>query len=260
MSEPSTAAASDRAADDSASTGASRSRGSTGGTLDAVTVTSRPTVASTVATVAAAVAALVALGVAAPTTLALGSAGVAFVTTGLWVGWRWRRLAGVAVALVGVPLVLAAIARSWSGVASATVFATVAPALLGALVVAVALGPGLAGRRRTFLKAGTGLVYVAVLVAGVTQAASFGALALATVATVASYDAGETAVTLGEQLGREPRTWPNEAVHLGATALVGAVAVGASRVLRGLDTPGLPLGQFAVLLVAVVGLLVALHE
>lgn len=228
--------------------------------FDAVTVTYQPTLASTVATVVAAIAALVALGVAGPVTLALGSAGVALVTAGLWVGWRWRRLAGVAFGLVGVPLVLVAIGRSWGGVASATVFATVAPALLGALVVAVALAPGPGGHRRTLLKLGTGLVYVAVLVAGVTQAASFGALALATVATVASYDAGETAVTLGEQLGREPRTWPNEAVHLGATALVGAAAVGASHVLRGLDTPGLSLGGFAFLLVAVVGLVVALHE
>ncbi|WP_435317341.1 DUF7519 family protein [Haloarchaeobius sp. TZWSO28] len=225
-----------------------------------VSVTYRPTMLSTVVAVVAALASLSLVGVARDSTMLLGAAGVGLFTLGLWVAWRWTRLLGFVVSSLGVPLVGAAIVFAWTGVGRATVFATVAPALLGALLVAIGLAPGRGKRTRTLLKAGSGFVFLAVLVAGVTKQASFDSLLLAGVAAVVAWDAGETAVNVGEQLGQEPTTWPVESVHLFGTLVVGAITVGLGRVAQGLGTPGLPLTQFAFLLVAVVVLTAALHE
>ncbi|WP_439025435.1 DUF7519 family protein [Haloarchaeobius sp. DT45] len=229
-------------------------------TTTPVSVTYRPTLLSTVVAVVAALGSLSSLGVARDSTMLLGAGGVALVTVGLWVAWRWTRLLGLVVGSLGVLLVGAAIVFAWTGVDRATVFATVVPALVGALLVTIALAPGRGRRTRTLLKVGSGFVFLAVLVAGVTRQASFDALLLAGVAAVLAWDAGETAVNVGEQLGQEPTTWPVESVHLLGTALVGAITVGVGRVARGLGTPGLPLTQFALLLVAIVVLTAALHE
>ncbi|WP_267642391.1 DUF7519 family protein [Haloarchaeobius amylolyticus] len=225
-----------------------------------VSVTYRPTLPSTVVAVVAALTSLWALGAARDSTMLLGAAGVGLVTLGLWVGWRWTRALGFVLGVLGIPLVAAAVVFAWTGVARATVFATVAPALVGALLVTIALAPGRGDSTRTLLKAGSGFVFLAVLVAGVTQLADFDALLLSGVAAVVAWDAGETAVNVGEQLGQEPTTWPVEAAHLAGTLVVGAVTVALGRVAQGLGTPGLPLTQFAFLLVAVVVLAAALHE
>ncbi|MFC6955400.1 DUF7519 family protein [Halorubellus litoreus] len=246
-------------------TGTSATSADGGGTArgadaDPVSVTFRPTTLSTLVAVSAALFALAALEVATADTFLMGSAGVALVTAGLWVAWRWRRLVGVVVGFPGVALVLLAIAGSWTGVGRAVAFATVAPALLGALLVTVSLAPGRGEGTRTLLKAGCGVVFLGVLMAGVGQSATFDELALATVGIVVAYDAGETAVNVGEHLGQEASTWRVESTHLAGTAAVGVLTVLLGRALQGLQTPGLDLGQFAIVLVAVVAFVAVLHE
>jgi hypothetical protein len=224
-----------------------------------VSVTYRPSLLSALVAVFAALASLAVLGVADGSIMALGAAGVLVVTAGLWVAWRWHRLLGVALGVLGVGLVGVAVTRSWTGVDRATVFLTVALGLVGALLVTIGLAPR-GGRARALLKVGSAFVFLAVLAAGITKQTGFQSLLLAGVSTILAWDAGETAVNVGEQLGQEPRTWPVELVHLLGTALVGLVVIGLGIVARDLGTAGLSLVQFALVLVAVVVLAAALHE
>ena len=133
------------------------------------------------------------------------------------------------------------------------------PGVLGIAAVTLGLAPLRSEGSRALVKLGAGLVFIAVLGAGLFRLVAPGTLLIATAGVVVVWDAGDRAISLGEQLGRVARTRRLEAVRAGGTLLVGGVAVVLAPVVGGLGSPGLPLAALAALLVAVLLLTAALH-
>jgi hypothetical protein len=75
---------------------------------------------------------------------------------------------------------------------------------------------------------------------------------------VLAWDAGGSAVSVGRQLGREADTARLEAVHLAASAVVGAVVAGVGFGLYRVGTDGGPVAAVALLVIAAVLLVAAL--
>ena len=170
--------------------------------------------------------------------------------------WRVGRLAvgSLAVAAVG----LGSLGLLWVRTENLLTVAQFGPGAVGLAVLVGALLLPAAGSRR-LVKAGTGLLFLSVLTVGVVRQPPLVTLLGGGVLTVLAWDAGENAVGLGDQLGRRASTYRVEAVHLGGTALVGAVAVAGGRFVTDVGSPGLPLGAFLALVTALVLLAGALH-
>lgn len=79
-------------------------------------------------------------------------------------------------------------------------------------------------------------------------------------AAVVAWDAGEQAINLGEQLGRNARTWSVEVSHTAGTTAFGGLAIGAAMTIHRADVTGLPIESLLLLLAAAVVLMVALYE
>lgn len=153
---------------------------------------------------------------------------------------------------LGVGLVLAVL-----GPADPVVALVLVPGVVGVALV----GATLDGRgSRGLLRVGAGSVLASVLLAGITTTATRPVLLVAGGGAVLTFDLGEHAIGVGEQLGRRARTTVPELGHALGSVLVGAVGVGTLLAVRNLGRPTLPLSAFALLLVAVVLLAAALHE
>ncbi|WP_458187828.1 DUF7519 family protein [Haladaptatus sp. NG-WS-4] len=225
--------------------------------MSTVTPSERPTRLASALAVAVALVAMSKLG-ASSLTLGLEAVGVAALAGGFGL-WRreWRLTVGL-VSLVGVAGVGGAFGVVVSNVAGLSGLIRYVPGLLGVLVLA--LVPVRGTGSRSLVKAGTALVFLAVLASGIFNAAPLGALLLAGAATVVAWDAGEHAINLGEHLGRGADARENELVHVVGTGLVAVVAVEVPKFSGGVGLDGLSLGSLALLLVAVVLLAVALHD
>lgn len=132
--------------------------------------------------------------------------------------------------------------------------------LLGVALVGVSLLPVLGGGSRALLRVGAGVTLLSVIVCSVMLTAPRYSLLLAGAAAIVSFDVGEHAIGVGEQLGRRARTRPIELTHALASAAVGVLGVTASLLVMEIGRPGLPLSAFALLLVVVVLLGLALHD
>lgn len=221
----------------------------------------RPAVASGVVAVLAA-AAVVAL--LAPTgslrgTLALELAALAVLAGGFTLRHRGHRAVGLAGVLVGAVATLAvsglALART-NGLDEALV---TLPGVLGVAAVVLGVAPARGSGSRTLVKLGTAGAFLSVLGAGLFNVVPTRTLLVATAGTVVAWDAGDRAISLGEQLGRLAQTRRLEAVRTGSTLLVGAVAVALAPIVEGFGSPGLPLAALVALLVSVLLLTAALH-
>ncbi|WP_049985879.1 DUF7519 family protein [Halobellus rufus] len=210
------------------------------------------------------------LGIAATVVSVLepdSSMGVLAVVLGLVVAragaHRFRsdgRLHGSAALSVGGGVGLAGIALATSSTTDLAGLIEVGLGVAGIGCLGLATLPMRAVGSRLFLKAGSASVLFAVL-AGALFGSVSGAVALAACAgVVAAWDAAENAVTVGEQLGDEARTWTIEVTHLAGTGLVGAVSVGTGLVVKGVGVDGLSLHSLALVLVGVVALTLALHD
>ncbi|ELZ69217.1 hypothetical protein C457_10276 [Haloferax prahovense DSM 18310] len=171
-----------------------------------------------------------------------------------------QRLLGAAGLLVGV---LVATGGAGLAVSSATGQSQLIESglgLFGLLCLGLGVLPLRGAGSRGLSKLGCASVLLAVVAGGLFQTADAVALLVACAALVVSWDAAENSIAVGEQLGREAKTWTVEMAHFGGTALVGGVAVGTGLVVRDLGTPGLPLHAIAFMLVALVFLTLALHD
>lgn len=155
--------------------------------------------------------------------------------------------------LTGVSLSLVAATVGFAGVALAAAGAA-APAAVGVVVLAV--GQARASRRLVTL--GTTALFVGIVYAGV-QGGAAEPLLLGAVAAVVSWDAGEYAIGVGEQLGREADTTRLVLVHSATTLLVGvagtAVAYAVSLSVGG----GQPVATVVLVLLGAVALVAALR-
>jgi hypothetical protein len=95
-----------------------------------------------------------------------------------------------------------------------------APAAVGVVVLALGLYRG----SRRVVTLGASALFVGVVYAGV-QGGAAEPLLLAALGTVVSWDAGEYAIGVGEQLGRDADTTRLTLVHSATTLLVGVAGV-----------------------------------
>lgn len=137
--------------------------------------------------------------------------------------------------------------------------AVLVPGAVGVLVVGLALVPVWPDRTELLATAGVAFVFVAVLVAGVTQVADRTALLAATVGAVAAWDGARYAATLSRQVGRAASTALVEAIHVGTTLSAGAVVVGLAELVWRVGATDLPLVGLLALLGAALALLATLY-
>lgn len=230
--------------------------------MTAVTVRKRPRPLGGLVAVCAATAAIALVG-----TELVVRAGLAVQVGALAVTWlgfeRVRdghRLTGFTVAVVG-----AAVAVGVPGVVtvllgSPQAFLDVLPGGLGLFLLGLGVTSFVGGGSRWLVKLGSGLVFVAALVSVLLHELRFGTLLWVVVLTVFAWDAGETAINVGSQLGRDARAWSVQTTHLLGTGIVAIGGVSLVRAVRGIGTSGMSLSSFAMLVVAVVLLAAALHD
>lgn len=135
-----------------------------------------------------------------------------------------------------------------------------AAGLLGVSLLGAGLAPVPGIRPRHLVSAGTGVLVVFVVLAGLMTQVGALALLAAMAAVVVAWDAGEQAISLGEHVGRRARTWPVELGHTGASASYGAVVVAATFGVTQLNVTDVPLTALLLLLGGAVALLVALSN
>jgi len=219
----------------------------------------RPTWMGVVLSVLFAVAALAVLGGSTVrSVLPVEVAGVCLVAVAAAVWRRWSRVAGLITGVLAGGVLLASLGLLWVRTGNLLFVLQFGPGAVGLAVLAVGLLVPPTGSRR-LVKAGTGLLFLSVLIVGIVRRPSLTTLLGSGVLTVLAWDAGEHAIGLGDHLGREASTYRVEAVHFAGTAFVGTIAVVVGRLVVGLGSPGLPLGAFAALLTALVLLAGALH-
>ncbi|MHB9286822.1 hypothetical protein ACKVMT_07250 [Halobacteriales archaeon Cl-PHB] len=192
--------------------------------------------------------------------LAVEVAGLALLTTGLWVARRWSRLVGATLGAVAAIPLLVAPALVYVRTGAPLTLLQVAPGLLGVTLVALGVLPLRGSGSRWLVKLGTALVLLSVLLAGLVGRPGLTALLVGVVVTVLAWDAGEHAIGLGDQLGRRATTWPAELSHLGASVGVGICVVVGGQAVADLGSPGLGLGPFVVLLTGLLALSAALYD
>ncbi|WP_435064610.1 DUF7519 family protein [Halobaculum sp. EA56] len=154
------------------------------------------------------------------------------------------------------------------GVALAALSAAVGAAALGlaspsaaglaAVGVALVAVGTLVGSRRV-LGAGAVSLVAGVLVAGGLAGAGPGPLLTGGIAAALSWDLGEHAIGLGEQLGRETDVTRNLATHAAASLAVGAVAGAVTFGVYVAAAGGQPVVALVFLLVGAVALVSALR-
>lgn len=206
---------------------------------------------------------LAALAVVAPAgvvpALGVEVAGLALLAAGTTLVHRDWRAFGSVLALLGLGVVVGAVAFLWATTGDHFLVVQFAPGMLGAALVAAGVVPFRGEGSTRLVKLGTALVFVTVLAVGIVQRPTRWVLLGSGVLVVLSWDAGENAIGLGAQVGRRARTAAPEAVHLLGTAVVGAIAVGGGQLAIDVGSPGLPLGAFAILVIGLVLLAGALH-
>lgn len=131
--------------------------------------------------------------------------------------------------------------------------------LLFCAVGVVVLGAGLVAASQALVTTGSGSLVFGTIAGGIAGAPALATLVGITAAILA-WDAGGTAIGLGEQLGREAPTARLELVHATASGVVGLATVGAGYLIYDTATGGQPVSAVFGLLVAVLVLAVALRR
>lgn len=119
--------------------------------------------------------------------------------------------------------------------------------LLGLSVV----GIGLVRGSRGMVTAGAVGLFAGTLVAGAGGAPTL-LIVLSVTATVVTWDVGASAISIGDQLGREADTTRIEAIHAAASISVGVVTAGIGYGIYRTTAAGQPLAALVFLLLAAV--------
>lgn len=230
-------------------------------TRDRVSVSHRPARFSAAVAVlfAAGTVALLAPATALPA-LALELVGVAVAAGGAGLRRSGWHLLGTLLVAVGVLVVGGAVAVAAAELGGLADISAVVPGMVGAAAVVAAVAPVRGTGSRGLLKVGATGVLVTVLVTGLIRNATFPTLLAGTAGTVLTWDAGEQATNVGEQLGREAATVRGEAVHIVGSVLVAGAAVGLGYGLRRVSLLSVSLGSFVLLLVGALLFTAALHD
>lgn len=224
------------------------------------TMTARPSITASVLAVAAAVVTVVLLGVGFVPVVAVGLAGLGLVTAGSSLRLRGWSIPGVLLSIVGVVAGLGSVGLAAARAGGFTAILWTVPGALGIVLLGLAVVPLKGSGTRWLVKAGSGGLFLSVVLAGLFRAAPVGTLLIAMAGTVVAWDAGEHAIDVGRQLGRGARTRRLDVAHVGATVVVGGVGVLVGHAVDGMQAGELSLSAFAVLFLALIALTVALHR
>lgn len=224
------------------------------------TMTARPSIAASLLAIGAGTSVAVLLGVEPIPVLLVALAGIGLVAGGLALRRRDYGIAGSAVTLLGAGASVVAVALAAASAGDTSELLWAVPGVAGIVLLGLAVAPVRGSGTRWLVKAGAGAVFLSVALAGLFRVAPPGTLLLAMVATVLSWDAGEHAIDVGRQLGRNASTWRLDVAHVGATAAVGVVGVLAGHAIAGMQAGELSLAAFALLGLALLALTLALHR
>lgn len=150
-----------------------------------------------------------------------------------------RRPALISSAVAATGAILAVVTSGY-----ASIFG-LALAVIGASFLAL----GLARGTHSAIDVACLLLFAGVLASGY-EGGSVELALLGTVGTVVAWDLGQSAIDLGEQLGREAQTTRLEAVHVASSAIVGLVAITIGYTLYVFAADGQPVAAVALLLAA----------
>lgn len=192
-----------------------------------------------------------------PSIVALG-AGLAIFGVGIEVRKREYQILGIGAILASLGVIAAALTLLVS-VGDEPEIAMFAPGIVGSAILAAGVFPVRGRGSQMLVKLGAAGIFISVLVAGIYEA-PLSILLVGGVGSILAWDAGDHAITLGEQMGMAARTIPVEVTHLAGTILVGTLAVVAAYLVRGIEPTDISLAQFIVLLGALLLLTLALHE
>lgn len=202
---------------------------------------------------------LVATGVDQRLALSIVLAGVVAGGVGARGYRRGRRVGGLALTLAGGAAVAGGVALGVVRTGGVAARAELLAGLVGVGLLGAGLAPVRVGRERTLVTAGAGALVVGTCLAGLVGA-SVPSLLGATTAAVVAWDAGERAVSLGEQVGPTAPTLTVELGRTAATSLYGAAVVGAGLLVRDAGVTDVPLAGLVLLLGAALALTIALYN
>jgi len=152
-----------------------------------------------------------------------------------------------------------AVAALSAATGTATLGVASAPAGAVAAVGLLLVGAGTLVASRRVLGWGAVSLVAATLSAGAVSGAGPGPLLVGGLSAALSWDLGEHAVGLGEQLGRETDATRNLATHAAASIAVGAVAAAVAFGVYTAAAGGQPVAALVFLLVGAIALVSALR-
>lgn len=225
-------------------------------------ISHRPTALGSALAVLAALASVRLVAAAPPQLPPLAVAAVAVVLLGLGAAVRERDRSDAGWFLVGVGALAAftSVGFAWTAPETFGQKVVLLPGVVGVGFVACALVPVRSGWERRLLAVGVAWLVVGLLVASVMQEAGRWEMLGSMATVVLAWDAGKQAVSLGEQVGRGATTRSVEVLHVGASGVVGALAVAAAVGVYDLDVTGFSLAGLALLLGGAITLAVALYH
>lgn len=184
----------------------------------------------------------------------LGLAGLLVGILVLFVGFPDDREAAdpreYAPAGLGLLIAITGVLLGGTGGGSAAATAQSIPAMGGVLVLALGVVPLREGWERRCVTAGAILLLAGVLMSGLVRGTSLFLLLLAGVFVVLAWDAGQHAISIGQQLGRTTETVGAELPHLAGTVGVGTFGILAALGLVMVGIDGLPIASLLVLLLS----------
>ena len=228
----------------------------------------RPAPAGAVLAVAAAVVGVAVVANTEAQLLAIGTEVVAVAALGAGAELRERGRRGGLAAPAGWLLLLVGVGAAVAALALAVVEPDrlsrqleLVPGLIGVTLLALGVRPASDRRIRSryLVGAGAAFVVIAAFTSGVIYGAGRTSLLVATALAVLAWDAGEQAVSLGEQVGRRAETAAVTLVHVGASAVVGVAAVALAGGIYAVNVTGASLFALVLLLGAAIVLSAALY-
>lgn len=131
-------------------------------------------------------------------------------------------------------------------------FSSVILAIPIGVVSLVLVGLGLLSGYRTAIGLGVGLIFFGLILTGTFLNASVETMLVGTVATILTWDLGENAISVGEQLTSDASSVRTEAFHAAASSIVGVVGAGLAYAVYASASGGKPLPALVFMLVGVI--------
>lgn len=131
-------------------------------------------------------------------------------------------------------------------------FSSILLAIPVGVVALVLIGLGLAGGYRTPIGLGVGLLFFGLILIGTFLGAGVESLLTGTLACILTWDLGENAINVGEQLTRDAPTVRTEGFHAVASVMTGVVGSAIAYGIYAVASGGKPLPALVLMLAGTV--------